>query len=197
MSRLVFAAILAASVAGAPAFAAPPSAGEAPILTQRIIAELSLDELFAKLPENAKLPAGERIEQEILRRFSRSGSATADLLMGWAGEAMEEKNYPLALDVLDQILVLKPDFAEAWNKRATVYFLIDDYGASLSDIRETLALEPRHFGALAGMGMILKAMDRNDEAITVLKRAIEINPRLENIQEAIVELEKQSGGEDI
>jgi tetratricopeptide (TPR) repeat protein len=197
MSRLFLAAVLSASLAGAPTFAAPPSAEDPPILTQRIIAELSLDELFAKLPENAKLPAGERIEQEILRRFSRSGSATADLLLGWAGEAMEDKDYTLALDVLDQVLVIKPDFAEAWNKRATVYFLMDDYGASLSDIRETLALEPRHFGALAGFGMILKAMDRNDEAITVLKRAIEINPRLENVEDAIEELEKQSSGEDI
>jgi tetratricopeptide (TPR) repeat protein len=197
MSRLLFAAILSASLSAAPAFAAPPSAEDPPILTQRIVAELSLDELFAKLPENAKLPAGERIEQEILRRFNRSGSATADLLLGWAGEAMEEKNFTLALDVLDQILVIKPDFAEAWNKRATVYFLMDNYGASLSDIRETLALEPRHFGALAGFGMILKAMDKNDEAIRVLKRAIEINPRLENVQDAIDELEKQSGAEDI
>jgi tetratricopeptide (TPR) repeat protein len=196
MSRLILAAILSASLSGA-VFAAPPATGDAPILTQRIIAELSLDDLFQKLPENAKLPAGERIEQEILRRFSRSGSATADLLLGWATEAMEEKDYPQALDILDQILVIKPDFAEAWNKRATVYFLMDNYGASLSDIRETLALQPRHFGALAGFGMILKAMDRNEEAIKVLKRAIEINPRLENVQEAIDALEKASGGKDI
>ena len=195
MSRLVPAAILSALLAAPGAFAAP--ADDPPILTQRVIAELSLDELFAKLPENAKLPAGERIEQEILRRFNRSGSATADLLVGWADEAMEEKNFTLALDVLDQILVIQPDFAEAWNKRATVYFMMDNYGASLSDIRETLTREPRHFGALAGFGMILKAMDRNDEAIEVLKRAIEINPRLENVQEAIDELEKQSSGEDI
>jgi tetratricopeptide (TPR) repeat protein len=196
MSRLVLAAFVVGLLAAPSAFAAPPP-DEPPILTQRVIAELSLDELFARLPENAKIPAGERIEQEILRRFNRSGSATADLLMGWASEAMEEKDYPLALDVLDQILVIKPDFAEAWNKRATVYFMMDNYGASLSDIRETLALEPRHFGALAGFGMILKAMDRNDEAIKVLKRAIEINPRLEDVEKAIDELEKESGGEDI
>ena len=141
MSRLVLAAFLAALLAAPPARAAP-AADDPPILTQRIIAELSLDELFAKLPKTPKLPAGERIEQEILRRFSRSGSATADLLMAWAAEAMEEKNYTLALDVLDQIIVIKPDFAEAWNKRATVYFLIDDYAR--------LALRhPRDAGARA------------------------------------------------
>ncbi len=92
-----------------------------PILTQRVIAELSLDDLFAKLKDNPTSPAGGRIEQEILRRFSHSGSPTADLLMSWAVEAMDAKNFPLALDVLDQIIVIKPDFAEAWNKRATVY----------------------------------------------------------------------------
>lgn len=195
MSRLVPAAFLALLLAIQPAQAAPEDA--APILTQRIIAELSLDELFAKLPENAKVPAGERIEQEILRRFNRSGSATADLLMNWATESIEEKNYTLALDVLDQIIVIKPDFAEAWNKRATVYFMIDNYAASLTDIRETLELEPRHFGALAGFGMILRAMDRKEEAIKVLKRALEINPRLDKVQESLEQLEKEAGGEDI
>ena len=196
MNRLLPAALFAALLAAAPALAAPDDAA-APILTQRVIAELSLDELFAKLPENAKVPAGERIEQEILRRFNRSGSATADLLMSWADEAMGDNDYPLALDLLDQIIVVKPDFAEAWNKRATVYFLIDDYGASLSDIRQTLALEPRHFGALAGFGMILRAMDRNVEAIRVLKRALEINPRLDNVQETLEQLEKETAGHDI
>jgi tetratricopeptide (TPR) repeat protein len=195
MTRLASAVLLAALLASFPARAEPGD--PPPILNQRVIAELSLDDLFAKLPENAETPAGGRIEQEILRRFSRSGSATADLLMSWAVDAMEEKNYPLALDVLDQIILLKPDFAEAWNKRATVYYLIDDYGESLSDIRQTLALEPRHFGALSGFGMILQAMDRNEEAVRVLRRALEINPRLEKVRESLERLEKETAGDDI
>jgi tetratricopeptide (TPR) repeat protein len=195
MIRLASAAFALALLAGDPVRAEPNDAP--PILNQRVIAELPLDDLFAKLPENATSPAGARIEQEILRRFSRSGSATADLLMSWAVDAMEKKNYPLALDVLDQIIVVKPDFAEAWNRRATVYFLNDDYGESLSDIRQTLALEPRHFGALAGFGMILKAMDRNAEAISVFRRALEINPRLDKVRESMKELEKETEGNDI
>ena len=195
MTRLATAVLLAALLAVAPALA---QTGDAPeILTQRIIADLSLDELFAKLPENAESPAGERIEQEILRRFSRSGSATADLLMSWVDEAMEEKDYPLALDVLDQIIVIKPDFAEAWNKRATVHFFQDDYSGSLSDIRETLALEPRHFGALTGLGTILQAMERKEEAVRVFKRALEINPRLESVRESLEKLEREVGGKEI
>ena len=178
----------------APARAEPT---DAPVLTNKVISELSLDDLFAKLRVNATGPAGDRIETEILRRLGRSGSATADLLMSWAVDAMGEKNYPLALDVLDQIIVVKPDFVEAWNKRATVHFLMDDYGDSLSDIRQTLALEPRHFGALAGFGMILQAMDKNEEAIRVYKRALEIDPRLDKVRESLEALEKETGGKGI
>ena len=195
MSRLASAVFLAALVISTQPLAAADD--DAPILTNRIIAELPLDELFAKLKDNATGSVGARIEQEILRRFGRSGSPTADLLMSWAVDALEDKNYVLALDVLDQVIVLKPDFAEAWNKRATVHFLMDDYGDSLSDIRQTLALEPRHFGALAGFGMILQAMDKDEEAIRVYKRALEIDPRLDKVRESLEALEKETGGKGI
>ena len=112
-------------------------------------------------------------------------------------EAIEKKDYPHALDLLDQVIVIKPDFAEAWNKRATVYYLIDDYSASLADIRATLALEPRHFGALAGFGMILAGLDRKQEAIRVFKRALEIDPRLDQVEETMEKLEKETAGSDI
>ena len=92
---------------------------------------------------------------------------------------MEQENYPLALDVLDQVVLVKPDFAEGWNKRATVYYLLDDYAASLTDIRRTLALEPRHFGALAGLGMILEHTGHEERAIEVFRRALEINPQMD------------------
>jgi tetratricopeptide (TPR) repeat protein len=195
MSRLASAVFLVALLAGAPAYAAPDE--DAPVLTNRVIADLPLNDLFDKLKDNATGPAGERIEREILRRFSRSGSPTADLLMSWAVDAIGEKNYALALDVLDQVIVVKPDFAEAWNKRATVHFLMDDYGDSLSDIRQTLALEPRHFGALAGFGMILQAMDKKEEAIRVYRRALEIDPRLDKVRESLEALEKETGGQGI
>jgi tetratricopeptide (TPR) repeat protein len=193
MIRLIVAVALLASLV-LPAGAQP---SDAPILTPRIISELSLDELFAKLKENAGSPVGGRIEQEILRRFERSGSPTADLLLSWAVEAIQKRNFPLALDVLDQIIVIKPDFAEAWNKRATVHFLVDDYSASLSDIRETLALEPRHFGALAGFGMILEVLDRKEEAIRVFRRALDINPRLEQVKTTLEKLERETAGSSI
>ncbi len=172
-------------------------ADEPPILSPRVIAEMTLDELFAELPEHADSPPGQRIEAEILKRFNRSGSDTADLLMSWASSAIEAKNYPHALDILDQAVLVKPDFAEAWNKRATVYFLTDDYSASIADIRQTLALEPRHFGALAGLGMIFQAMDRKHDAIEVFERALEINPQLDKVREAVEQLKKDTASDDI
>ena len=195
MGRFFPALAFAALVALSPARA--EIADDTPTLSPKIIAELTLDELFAELPEHADSPPGQRIEAEILKRFHRSGSDTADLLMSWASSAIEAKDYPHALDILDQAVLVKPDFAEAWNKRATVYFLIDDYAASIADIRQTLALEPRHFGALAGLGMIFQAMDRKNDAIQVFERALEVNPQLDKVREALEELKKETAGDDI
>ena len=176
----------------------PPAAGGGPEeVKPPKLSELPLDELFEKLAASSPNPAGKAVENEILNRFAKSGSDTTDLLMRWAMEAIEEKNYAMALDILDQVLVLKPDFAEAWNKRATVYFLMDEYSASLSDIRQTLALEPRHFGALAGLGMIFQAMDRKADAIRVFERALAVNPQLDNVREALEQLKKDTAGDSI
>src|SRR5688572_2496695 len=166
-------------------------------LNPATIADLSLAELFAKLPDEAGSRSGKLIEAEILKRLQTSGSDTADLLMAWSIEAMEEKNFPLALDLLDHIIMLEPGFAEAWNKRATVYFMIDEYGSSLSDIRQTLAIEPRHFGALSGLGIILSSMDRKEAAIRAFRRALEINPQLTKVKESLERLEKETAGDSI
>ena len=189
---LLLAGLLAMS---SPALAEDTTAQEA--LTPQAIDELTLDQLFDDLPEYADTPTGKAIEVKILERFHESGSDTADLLMSWAMLAMEQENYPLALDVLDQVVMIKPDFAEGWNKRATVYYMIDDYAASLSDIRRTLALEPRHFGALSGLGMILHDTGHDERAIEVLRRALEINPQMEKVRETLEKLEKATEGNSI
>jgi tetratricopeptide (TPR) repeat protein len=190
MRRLICASILSTVLACSPAFGETEDAR--PALSSKVIVELTLDELFAELPEQAGSPPGKRIEAEILKRLNQSGSDTADLLMSWATSAIEAKNYALALDILDQIVLIKPDFAEGWNKRATVHFLMNDYASSLSDVRQTLALEPRHFGALAGLGMIFQSMDRNREAVRVYRRALDINPQLDRVKEALERLEKET-----
>ena len=182
-------------LAAAPAWAEPVPAQQG--LTPQKIAELTLDELFAELPENAGSPTGRALEIKILERLHESGSDTVDLLLAWAMKFMEEKKYPRALDVLDQVVLLKPDFAEGWNKRATVYYLIDDYGSSLADIRRTLALEPRHFGALSGLGFILDETGQKEQAIAVFRKALAINPQLDKIKEAVERLEKETAGNSI
>jgi tetratricopeptide (TPR) repeat protein len=195
------ASLLAASLLFAvPAFAEPPAPTDAPTpeaLTPEAIQELSLDELLDRLPQRAGSRAGKALEAEVLERFHESGSATADLLLSWAVKAMEDKDYPEALDILDQVILLKPDFAEGWNKRATVHYLADDYASSVSDIRQTLALQPRHFGALSGLGMILQETGQKEQAIVVLRKALAINPQMDKIKEAVERLEKETAGEGI
>ena len=172
-----------------------PAADDIP--TRQSIGELSLDELFARLAAQGEARGGKIVEAEILKRFNRSGSDTADLLMGWAAQSIEEKKYPQALDILDQIVVLKPDFAEAWNKRATVHFLRDDYASSLADIRETLALEPRHFGALSGLGVILQETGKEEQALGVYRKALGIDPLLDKVRESVERLERDVSGNSI
>lgn len=132
-----------------------------------------------------------RAEEEIQRIWNKSGSDTIDLLLTWANSAMEQNNYAKALDYLDNIVVLAPDFAEAWNRRATVHFLQQDFGRSIADVEETLRLEPRHFRALTGLGAMLRELGREKEALFVFEKALEVNPTMDQIQ-STVEMLKQS-----
>ena len=172
--------------------AAPAEAAKPPALK-----DLPLEALFEKLADAEPNAQGRAVEAETLRRLGESGSDTVDLLMRWAMQAIEEKKYPMALDILDQVLVLRPDFAEAWNKRATIHFLREDYAASLSDIRQTLALEPRHFGALSGLGIILQETGKKEAALAVFRKALAIDPLLEKVREAVERLEGETAGSSI
>lgn len=144
----------------------------------------SLDALFAALAisgENEWQP----LQQQIMARWARSPSPSMTLLLARATRAMEAKEYDDALLFLDDLVRLAPEYSEAWNRRATVHFLREDYGRSVADIQRTLALEPRHFGALAGLGIILDRLEQDAQAYRVFKRALEIHPHLEGAQEAI------------
>ena len=141
--------------------------------------------------------AGKEAEKAVLALWLASGSDTVDLLMQWSLQAMENKNYALALDFLDRVTIMKPDYAEGWNKRATVHFLLDDYGRSLADIARVLELEPRHFGALSGMGSILKQSGRRELALDAYERALAIYPMMRNAQKEVAELSEELAGEGI
>jgi len=96
------------------------------------------------------------------------------------------------------VTTLKPDYVEGWNRRATLFFLQDDYGKALSDLEKVLALEPRHFGALAGLGMILNEIDRKKEALLALQKAIAIDPYLDDqVRDTIKTLQPEIDGREI
>jgi len=194
MLRHVLVLALAAGLLAGPAVA-QSALGDRPALPR--LAEMPMDSLFDGLAASPSRPAARPFEAEILRRFHRSGSDTADLLLGWAGEALEENEYAAALDILDRIILLEPDFAEAWNKRATIHFLRKEFGKALSDLERTLVLEPRHFGALSGLAVILREIGRTETAMTALRRALAIHPHLEDARELLEKLEASDVGRDI
>lgn len=157
----------------------------------------SLDTLFQALKIAPDVESAKAIENRIWAVWMVSGSDTCNLLMGRAKAAADEKDYDLAIKLLDAVIELKPDYVEGWNRRATVYYLMNDYGHSLADIREVLAREPRHFGALAGLGLILQELGDDAHALEAYRRALAINPHLEHVGETVKELSEKVEGRDI
>ncbi|MDT8856702.1 tetratricopeptide repeat protein [Paracoccaceae bacterium Fryx2] len=155
-----------------------------------------LDALFDRLATADERAAG-RIASDIGRVWSRSGSAAMDLLLQRGRDAMESGDLPAAIEHLTALTDHAPDFAEGWNARATAYFQAGDFGPSVQDIRHVLALNPRHFGALAGFGMILEELGRDAQAVEVYRAALAIHPHLEGVLEAVKRLEGKAAGQEL
>jgi tetratricopeptide (TPR) repeat protein len=160
-------------------------------------ATYSLDTLFGALKVAPDEASAKAIEDRIWAAWIVSGSDTCDLLMSRVKEATDEKDYDLAIKLLDAIIAIKPDYVEAWNRRATVFYLKQDYGHALADIREVLAREPRHFGALAGLGMILQDMGDDKHALEAFRQALAIDPHLQNLSDVVKTLTEKVEGRDI
>jgi tetratricopeptide (TPR) repeat protein len=157
----------------------------------------ALDALFADLKKARSEAAAERVTGDIWRNWSDSGSANINLLMEWAQRAMGKREFSAALDMLDQVVLLAPDFAEGWNRRATLHFMMENMARSMADIERTLALEPRHFGALSGMGNILRARGDKELALKAFERALDIYPMMRATQTAVGELADEIAGEKL
>ncbi len=196
-AALLIAGAIAAGGALGAATAQSETATDAP-REASAAAEASLrsrdEALLDRLAKADSPQAASRIEREILADWTRSGSDTVDLLMQWAAEAMKSKDNKRALDYLDRVVSLDPGFAEGWNRRATVYYLLDDYGNSLNDIGHVLALQPRHFGALNGLGLVLDDLDEDGEALAAFRRALQVHPYLDGAQKRIEKLTKEVEG---
>ena len=139
--------------------------------------------------------AGEatRLAGEILERWTHSGSPTLDLLLVRGKDAIGVGELNQAISHLTALTDHAPDFAEGWNQRATAFYLMDRYGEALSDIEQVLILEPRHFGALSGLGVILEGMGEDKAALKALRAAHQVYPTEANVNSAIERLERQTG----
>ena len=157
---------------------------------------VKLDELFAKLL-TADENAAPTIEQAIWIEWSKSGSPAMDLLLERGRNAMAEGAPDVAIEHLTALIDHAPDFAEGWNARATAYYQTGNFGPSIADIGHVLSLNPRHFGALAGLGSIFEELERPKQALEVYKAALAINPRQVGLQEAVKRLETQLQGQDL
>ncbi len=150
-----------------------------------------LDQLFSNLKTAQGIAQRSEIEQQIVAIWLKSGDPAVDQQMRYAMTAMGLNALDRALESLDIVVLTKPDYAEGWNKRATVYFMLGRYQDSLADIKTTLELEPRHFGALAGRGMIMLQLDDKEKALEAFKQAVAIDPNLTNLQAQIRALEQE------
>ena len=148
-----------------------------------------LPALFSQLKTTKNPGEAAAVQEAIWSLWMESANAEVNLLMLEGVDAMSQGDLPRARKAFDAMVEVAPDFAEGWNKRATVEFLMDDFTASVADIQKTLALEPRHWGALSGLGQIYLRLGNDDAALRALKRALEINPHLASVRAKIQEIE--------
>jgi tetratricopeptide (TPR) repeat protein len=207
---LVAAALVAAVIAAVPLSASAQDAGKPPAKQQKKLPEApgklpkvgadrtrGLDFLFGALKVAPDEASAKHVEARIWALWMQTPSDTAALLMVRAKAAMDAQKMDVALKLLDAVVKLRPDYVEAWNRRATVYYLQNDYTRSLEDIEQVLVREPRHFGALAGLGMIMQDLGDDKRALDAFRKALAVNPYLEKVPELVKSLTEKVEGRDI
>ncbi|MGH6665077.1 MAG: tetratricopeptide repeat protein, partial [Pseudolabrys sp.] len=150
----------------------------------------NLDFLFGALKVAPDDVTAKAIEERIWAIWTASHSDTTTLLMSRVQTAIEQKDLDLAIELLDGVIKIRPKYVEAWNRRATIYYMKKDYGRALADIREVLRREPRHFGALSGFGLIMQDIGDDKQALEVYRRALALYPRLQRIPELVKTLQE-------
>jgi len=151
------------------------------------------DELFKRL-QHADTAEAMQIERELVLIWSRSGSDAMDLLLERGRRAMNAGEYQTAIEHLTALTDHAPEFAEGWNARATAYFHAGLYGPSISDIARTLSLNPRHFGAMSGLAIILEEIGDYQRALDVTRQVEAIHPARRGVSDAIQRLTRLLGG---
>lgn len=154
----------------------------------------NLDALFQRLQTTQDDEEAHLLEVTIRHVWMHSGRQAVDGLMKQAAEAVHAGRTDDALAALDQVVAAAPDYVEGWNLRATVHYLRDEYGQAVADIERVLALEPRHFGALAGLGRILLELEEKKAALRAFDAALALNPHLGDIRKESNQLREQLAG---
>lgn len=150
-----------------------------------------LEALFHELRVVTGYLKARTLEQQIWSIWTASGNPEVNRLMDDGVSALATQDYKTALADFTRVIDLAPDFAEGWNKRATVLYLVRDYEGSLADVDQTLELEPRHFGALSGLGLIKAAQERDEEAIDAFEKALAVNPHMPGVISNIEHLKQR------
>ena len=149
----------------------------------------ALDDLFEQLAVTTSDEEASNITREIWQRWTANDDPDVSQLMQIGIRALNYSTYRKALQSFDRVIEIAPEFAEGWNKRATLYYHIKEYRRSINDIKETLRLEPRHFGAWSGLGLVSIAQENYAGALAAFKKALSINPHIPNIRRYVQKLE--------
>ncbi len=156
----------------------------------------ALDRLFERLTITTNDEEASNITREIWQRWTANDDPEVSQLMQTGIRALNYSTYRRALQSFDRVIEMAPEFAEGWNKRATLYYHIKEYRRSIDDIKETLRLEPRHFGAWSGLGLVSIAQENYSGALAAFKKALSINPHIANIRRYVQKLEDWQRRED-
>ena len=149
----------------------------------------ALDDLFEQLAITTSDEEASNITREIWQRWTANDDPNVSQLMQIGIRALNYSTYRKALQSFDRVIEIAPEFAEGWNKRATLYYHIKEYRRSINDIKETLRLEPRHFGAWSGLGLVSIEQENYSGALAAFKKALSINPHISNIRRYVQKLE--------
>lgn len=150
--------------------------------------DMQLNELFEQLSTAERASVTQEIETKIWALWLESGDDIINQMMEEATTLMLDSQYSKAIELFSRVIEQMPDFVEAWNKRATAYFLRGDYKKSMDDAKVTLSLEPRHFGALSGLASIYLTVGDNHAALRAFERILDIKPKQSTIQAQVKRL---------
>ncbi len=162
----------------------------------KLRADPELDRLFAALGEAQDAAAAQAVEQQIWSRWAESGSPTVDILLERAAAAERAGDPALAGQFLDQASDLAPDFAEPWKRRASLAYEQRDYSGAIAAIQETLRREPRHFGAISGLGLIYEELGQDRAALEAFREALAIHPHYAPALRGVQRLSARVEGQD-